>query len=303
MLVRMDDSRTRLPRHLDDLRPPIEPIQVARLEERRRMLGVSMLVAEYVEIAGGRMCYDGPASWANSVIAAGLDVKPTASTAHEIIAFYTERDEPAAVELCPFTDDDFVKSLSAERFVIKNFENVLSASTEPWADFAVSSPPQVRLDDGRVIEIVPLDPADDREVDAFVRVVMSGFVPPGLTEPPDTHLRSSKKAVQHPSTRSFAARLDGGCIVAGGSLGLHPELDVERGCPPGVGALFGVTVLPEFRRLGIQQLLIAARLASAARSGCGLATIQSIPGISTERNAMRLGFQVAYTNVTVRRPI
>jgi hypothetical protein len=36
--------------------------------------------------------------------------------------------------------------------------------------------------------------------------------------------------------------------------------------------------------------------------GCILATISSRPGIPTERNALRLGFTMAYTKVILVRP-
>jgi GNAT superfamily N-acetyltransferase len=80
--------------------------------------------------------------------------------------------------------------------------------------------------------------------------------------------------------------------VAGGSAELHPN----------VATLFGLSTLPAFRRRGVQAALIAARLERARAAGISLATIGSEPGISTERNAMRLGFRVAYTKVVLRKP-
>jgi GNAT superfamily N-acetyltransferase len=67
-------------------------------------------------------------------------------------------------------------------------------------------------------------------------------------------------------------------------------------------ALFGLSVLPEFRRRGIQQALIAARLNEARRRGAHLATISGRPGAATERNVMRMGFALAYTKVILVKP-
>jgi GNAT superfamily N-acetyltransferase len=61
-------------------------------------------------------------------------------------------------------------------------------------------------------------------------------------------------------------------------------------------------VLPEFRRRGIQQALIAARLNYAAARGARLATIGSKPGAGTERNVRRMGFATAYTKPVMVRP-
>lgn len=291
-----------------------DPLSVARLEERRRMIGVSTLAAEHREIAGGTMCYDGPSSWANTVIAAGIDQsnpnnKPNKATTTDIIDFYNQRNEPATVDLCPFAGEDFIASLSAAGFTIKNFLNILSTNTAPWYTDPLSDAPPLRLNDGRTISIIPLDINNEATIDRFVRVIMSGFIPPGLTEIPDSHFRAFKRSVQLPMSRPFAAIIDGtgedgtGEIVGGGNLELHPELhtDDQTG-PKGVAALFGVTILPEYRRLGLQQRLIAARLHAAARNGCQIATIQSKPGIPTLRNAIRLGFTVAYTNAIITRP-
>ena len=55
----------------------------------------------------------------------------------------------------------------------------------------------------------------------------------------------------------------------------------------------------EFRRRGIQQALMAARLQACADAGCRIACIHSDPAVATARNARRLGFALAYTTVTV----
>jgi GNAT superfamily N-acetyltransferase len=66
--------------------------------------------------------------------------------------------------------------------------------------------------------------------------------------------------------------------------------------------LFGLAVHADFRRRGIQQALIAARLEFARERGCRIATIGSRPGAGTERNVRRFGFQVAYTKAIVAQP-
>jgi len=61
-------------------------------------------------------------------------------------------------------------------------------------------------------------------------------------------------------------------------------------------------VLPAFRRRGIHQALIAARLERARALGSALATIVSHPGQPTERNAARLGFRMAYARTVHVQP-
>lgn len=69
-----------------------------------------------------------------------------------------------------------------------------------------------------------------------------------------------------------------------------------------VVAMFGASVLPTFRNRGVQQALIAARLNHGIEHGATMSSIGSKPGIPTERNARRMGFQLAYTKVHVVKP-
>jgi GNAT superfamily N-acetyltransferase len=64
--------------------------------------------------------------------------------------------------------------------------------------------------------------------------------------------------------------------------------------------LGGAATLPVFRRRGVQQALIKARLALAARAGCELAVVTADPGSSSGRNAERTGFQLICNHVTMQ---
>ena len=92
-------------------------------------------------------------------------------------------------------------------------------------------------------------------------------------------------------TISVIARVGGRAAGAG-------SMEVSGPC----AGIFGASVLPEFRRRGIQQALLAERLNIAAERGAVVACIGSKPGIGTERNVRRMGFQLAYTKVHLVRP-
>jgi GNAT superfamily N-acetyltransferase len=78
-----------------------------------------------------------------------------------------------------------------------------------------------------------------------------------------------------------------GQVVGGGALFIDA----------GIGGLYCDGVRPEHRQHGLQETLIAARLAMAQEQGCTLACSQTLVGHTAEHNMARAGFEVAY-----RRP-
>jgi GNAT superfamily N-acetyltransferase len=126
-------------------------------------------------------------------------------------------------------------------------------------------------------------------VDTWIRVSGSGFISPD-DEHFDSFYESSRRVALHPRMTCFLAELRGRVVGAAG---------IEVACPvPSLeptSCLLATSVLPDYRRRGIQLALIAARLARAASLGARWAVIQSKPHVATERNARRLGFETAYT--------
>jgi GNAT superfamily N-acetyltransferase len=92
--------------------------------------------------------------------------------------------------------------------------------------------------------------------------------------------------IQHPDATCFAAiEQSSGQVVGGGALVLSGD----------VGGLYSDGVRVEHRRHGIQEALIAARLAEARRRGCALACSQTLEAHSSRHNMALAGFEVAYT--------
>ena len=87
-------------------------------------------------------------------------------------------------------------------------------------------------------------------------------------------------------TVPFLAALNG-MAVAAGALSLND----------GAALLAGASTLPEARRQGAQFALLEARLRFAAEHGCDLAMMGAAAGSSSQRNAERNGFRIAYTRV------
>jgi ribosomal protein S18 acetylase RimI-like enzyme len=93
-----------------------------------------------------------------------------------------------------------------------------------------------------------------------------------------------------PGAIRFFAEVDGGAVACGAGL-LIPE--------HGIVSLSGAGTLERYRRRGLQTALLQARMAEAARAGMEYAVIVTQGGTISQRNAQRLGFQVAYSKATL----
>ena len=91
-------------------------------------------------------------------------------------------------------------------------------------------------------------------------------------------------------TSCFVAEIDG-AIVGTAALNMHD----------GVALLAGASTLPEFRGRGAQSLLLRARLSHALVSGCDVAMMAALPGSTSQTNAERQGFRIAYTRTKWQR--
>jgi ribosomal protein S18 acetylase RimI-like enzyme len=89
---------------------------------------------------------------------------------------------------------------------------------------------------------------------------------------------------------AFVATVDGKPVACGTGL-VIPDHKVFAVC--------GAGTLTEYRGRGLQTALLRARMAAAARAGCEYAVVVTQGGTTSQRNAERLGFRVAYSKVTV----
>lgn len=261
---------------------PLTPRDIALLEERRIASVFAETAPEHVPLAGGVVTFAGPASFANTALAVGLDQPAGPDEARAILDFHHQRGVDSRVELTPFADKRLTLALSELDYTIRLFENVFAI------DLATPRPDAPLPPEFPALEIREIDPHNDTEADTFARIALSGFTTPEQTL--EDMLPITLEFTRHPRARSLLAAIDG-IPVAASAMEIHDELS----------ALYGTTVVPNHRKRGIQQALIAHRLTIAKNAGSRLATISTEPGIPTERNAIRAGFSIAYTKVQVVR--
>jgi GNAT superfamily N-acetyltransferase len=262
-------------------------LATARRLEAIQAEAVRDLAAESEPVAGGWMAANGPGSYLNKAAGMGFEAEPSPEDLERAERFFASRGIEPRIELTAFAPIGFLRRIAERGFVLQEFEHTLVLPVT-----GELSGLEQRLPAGRPrdVRIVPLDPTDAAQIRAFVETSASGFHPEG-SPIPDTFLSTGIKAATASDHHGFLAYVGDQVAGAGGSS--------YRG---GVLSLFGTSVLPAFRRRGIQQALIAARLGRALSLGASLASITSHPGIPTERNAARLGFQLAYVRaVMVKR--
>jgi len=260
----------------------LDLIEVAMMEEKRQALGLADIATDSRSLAGGTAARGEPGSWLNNAVGVALDGPVDEAELDSVIGWYVAGGIEPRLEVCPFVHEGLLGMLEKRGFGVRAFENVFFRELGVSAIEAVHGMPEgVRI--GRV------DPGDAEMVRAYGMVVVAGFMPPGV-EPRESDLEVSARCLKHERSAAYGAWVDG-TLVGGGAMEVAGE----------VAALFGLSVAPEFRRRGIQGALIAARLKEAAARGARIATISSRPGVATERNVRRMGFDLAYTKLVMAK--
>lgn len=251
-------------------------------ETRRQQRGMASISLEHVELMGGVVAWAGVGSWGSQAVGLGLSGPVSDAELDALCAFYDERGGEAKVELLPIADPTLVEGLAARGFVMVRFENMWFREVADGEDLRALLPhgwPDATFDDVR--------PGEER---MFTELAGSGFVAEGETMS-DADMDLGLRMLEKPGVVGVIARVDG--VPAGAASGAAHE---------GCGGLFGASVLPEYRRRGLQSALIVARMERLRERGATQMCIESTPGIPTERNARRLGFELAGTKVLLRRP-
>ncbi len=259
---------------------------IARRLEAIQAEVVRVLASDAEPVAGGWMAANGPGSYLNKAVGLGFDGEPTDEDVGRVERFFASRGIEPRIELTQFAPVQFLRRLAEAGFVLQEFENTLvlplGELRDPRSLLLGGWPAGVRIE--------RVDPGDDRRVDVFVRTSASGFIPQG-EEISEEFLRTGARSARAREHDSYVAYVGDEVAGAGGC-----------GTRAGVTSLFGTSVLPRFRRGGIQQALMAVRLERALELKSDLADITSHPGIPTERNAARLGFRLTHVrSVLVRR--
>jgi GNAT superfamily N-acetyltransferase len=241
---------------------------------------MAVVLREFGENGGpageGFAGFDVPGSWANFAAGLGCTRPATVDDFDALETIYANQSVPAELQVVPYAHPSVTELATARGYGVVEQLTMLVQSLDNL--------PAVPAVPGLTVDVVQPD-----TIDRFVRCQMNGFHGgPG----PEALRPITAKVARNPRITALVASIDGQDVFSGG---------LERFESSGV--LIAGAVCEPWRRRGIHQAMLLHRLHLARQQGCRYALIGSTPGGPTERNALRLGFQVAWHQVSLRRSV
>jgi hypothetical protein len=242
---------------------------------------------EWLEVAGGCAVFAGPDSPVTQVQGAGMGGPVSEEDLNRIEHFFFSRNSRVQVVVCPLAHPSLLEGLGKRGYIVAEMENVLAM---PLDEKFVATPPSSEVEVRRV---------QSGEARQWAETMARGFIEEPEFVPAGSNLKLDEDFLRlllagegAEGYFNFASFL-GGRMIAGGGLFIHE----------GVAMMNGASTLAAFRRRGAHSTLHFARLAHALDAGCDLARVVTQPGSTSQRNAERRGFHVAYTRAAlVRKP-
>jgi hypothetical protein len=227
------------------------------------------------DVCGGHMVFAGLGSPIGRATGCGLDRPLTKDDLERIEDFYRKHQAPSQVDLTPLHAPEAFEMFKERGYAIAELNNVLSRKLDP-RDIFPDPPAHCEI-----------RPSHHGEADLTGSIVETAFFPDGA---PGAFRGLIEPLYQMENARPFVATVEGKPVACGTGL-VIPEHRVF--------ALCGAGTLSDFRARGLQTALLRARMAAAITAGCEYAVVVTQGGTTSQRNAERLGFRVAYSKVTV----
>jgi hypothetical protein len=236
-------------------------------------------------IAGGLAVFAGADSPLTKLVGLGFEGAPDRALLERVEADFAARGAAVQVELSTLADAGLAELFTARGYVLAGFENVLGLDLGARAARPSAGGVEVEVQ-------------GDGELETWLDVVVSAFAAPdaqGVAAHEDFTRDALERVMRDMAgarglVRYLARR--GGALAGGASLRVAD----------GVAQLCGAGTLPAHRRKGVQAALLERRLADAARRGCDLAVVTTLPGSKSQENAQKRGFELLYARAILRRP-
>jgi hypothetical protein len=229
--------------------------------------------AKWTEVAGTFAMFDGPDSPVTQTFGLGLFQTITHAEMESIEAFYGEFNSPVCHEVSPLVDLSLVHLLVERGYRPMEFTTVLFRPIRKEVKLSTPRNKKIR---------VRLVSENEREIWAETSARGWGE----HTEFASSMYEFARVSAAQSDGFSFIAEIDGRPIATG-------ELIMHEG----VALLAGASTILEARQQGAQLALLESRLQYAADQRCDIAMMCALPGSSSQRNAERQGFRIAYTRI------
>jgi hypothetical protein len=241
-------------------------------EARRRLVPDSG--AAWMECAGVCAVFDTVDSPVTQTFGLGIFEELNEETLDTLEGFFLGRGAPVAHEVSPFAGAAALELLCARNYRPIEISSVMYRAVE-----------RPRVEDRPRVRARPIRP---EEAQLWNEISVRGWTcdHPELV---DTLLEFGATLTARTGSSCFLAEFDGQPGAAG-------ALCMDEG----VALFAGAATVQEFRRRGLQAALLDERMRYAFDRGCDLAMMVAGTGSSSQRNAERRGFQIAYTRLKWR---
>ena len=230
--------------------------------------------AEWIECAGAYAVFNGKDSPVTQSFGLGLFEELLPASLDVIERFFIERGAPVLHEISPFAGVATLELLCSRRYRPIEISNVLYRPVE-----------QVTAEPTGKIGVRVVGP---EEAKLWASINARGW------------------AQEHPELFDFLAQLGRVTAVQRHAFCFLAELEGKPGAAgtlclhDGVALFGGSATIPELRRRGLHNALLHGRMRYASGHGCDLAMMVAESGSSSQRNAEREGFRIAYTRTKWR---
>lgn len=229
--------------------------------------------ATWIKVAGAYAMFDGVHSPCTQTFGLGMFEPVTPEALDEIEDFFRTRQTPVHHEVSPLADPSTFTILNQRGYQPFEFTSVMFRPLDRGAQ------PNPAVNKNIGVRLINHD-----EHELWAQMAAEGWSE--YAEFADAMHELSLVTANRASGVSFIAEL-AGRPIATGALSI---------CD-GVALLAGASTIPSGRKQGAQLALLEGRLRYAAEQGCDLAMMCAAPGSSSQRNAERQGFRIAYTRI------
>lgn len=227
--------------------------------------------AAWIEVGGAYAMYDGAESPLTQTFGLGLFEDATPGHLDEIEDFFATRNAPVFHEVSPMTDPSLMELLSTRGYRPVELTSVM------YRELSEDIESRNKNKDLTTRVVKP------DEVELWARTSAEGWRAEyeGLG---DFMFNFGSISAQCAGAFPYIAEMNG-VAIATGMLFIHDDICM----------LAGASTIPAGRNRGAQTALLNDRLKFAAAQGCKLAIMGATPGSTSQKNAQKNRFNIAYT--------